>query len=313
MFGCRAFTLIELLASTALLMLLGVLSYSILASTSSAWKSHKARVGAFEGARAAFESLTTRLSQATLNTYWDYDDPADPQRYFRQSELHFVSGHATSLLPSVGNATLDAVFFIAPLGFTDNAAFDPLNKMLTACGFYVRFSDDPNRPDFLSGRIPSRYRFRLFQFLQPGEQLEIYNSPTGTAWFEDNVASWSFSMAENVLGLVIRAKYPTGSGDRMDYNYNSRNGSRTASTPMFNQLPPVVAVTMVVMDEDSARRLESGSAPPDVLPAANLFTNPAYYEDDLATWENKLAGKNVAYRVFSAEIPIRGAKWSSDP
>ena len=95
----RAFTILELLVSMAVLMLLAVLSQQILGSTATAWKSHKARLGAFEGARAAFDSLTSRLSQATLNTYWDYDNPAQPQRYLRQSELHFITGKASSLLP----------------------------------------------------------------------------------------------------------------------------------------------------------------------------------------------------------------------
>ncbi len=313
-----AFTIIEVLASTAVLMIVVVLTHSILSSTAEAWKANKARISAFEGARVAFEALTTRLSQATLNTYWDYDDPETPKRYLRMSELHFVMGRAANLIPGISDTSLDAVFFVAPLGFTETPSMEPLVKMLTACGFYVRFSDDPKRPGFLAGRVKSRYRYRLFQFLQPGEQLQIYATATGNAWFQNAVPAWSFPMVDNVLGLILRVKYPTSSGEKVDYAYDSRAGSHSKPTPTYNQLPPVIAATMVVIDEDSARRLAAqyGVDPPPVLPDGNAFTDPAHYEGDLRNWEQKLQGggglPKLTYRVLSAEIPIRGAKWSSD-
>lgn len=318
----RGFTLLEILVSIALFMLVAVISVSIISGISSAWKSHKARVGAFEGARVAFEMLTSRLSQATLNTYWDYDDPADPSRYLRRSELHFVMGRGTALLPStLTDVVGDAVFFIAPLGFTTDTQFRPLVKMLTACGFYVRFSNDLNRPTFLGSRIPDRYRFRLLQFLQPGEQLGIYGVPSGNTWFSGAsiVADNSFPMVDNVIGLILRAHYPTSSGNQTDYAFDSRNdgGSPANPPPNFNQLPPSVSVTMVVIDEDSAQRLAAKygqTAPPVGPPSPPRFTNPSDYDSDLAAWENQLKSftPKINYRILTAKIPIRGAKWSSD-
>ncbi|HRJ72547.1 MAG TPA: Verru_Chthon cassette protein C [Terrimicrobiaceae bacterium] len=316
----RGFTLLEVLVSAALLMIVTLMSYSIISSISSAWKGHKARLGAFEGARVAFELLTSRLSQATLNTYWDYNDPAKPTRYLRQSELHFVMGRGKDLLPSgVTDVVGDAVFFVAPLGFTTETQFRPLVKMLTACGFFVRFSAELNRPAFLGTRVPERYRYRLFQFLQPGEQLGIYASSSGGSWFSDAVAQNAFPMVDNVIGLILRANYPTSSGERSDYAYDSRDdgGSPADPPPNFHQLPPRVSVTMVVIDEDSARRLAGiygDTAPPIGPEPSTLFTTPAQYESDLIAWENQLKSFNprINYRILTAEIPIRGAKWSSN-
>jgi hypothetical protein len=73
---------------------------------------------------------------------------------------------------------------------------------------------------------------------------------------------------------------------------------------------------MVVLDEDSARRLAEihGDSPPPVLPDDEAFQDPDTFDEDLADWESKLQGLSprVNYRILTADIPIRGAKWSSD-
>lgn len=315
-----AFTLLELLVSVVLIMIVSLVSYSIINSISMAWRSHKARVSAFEGARVGFDLLTHRLSQSTLNTYWDYNDPENPTRYLRMSELHFIMGRGSDLIPSgLSNLVGDAVFFVSPLGFTSDSDLRPLSKMLTASGFFVRFSGEIDRPTFLDSRIPERFRFRLFQFLQSGEALRVYEDATGNNWFASAVATNAFPMVDNVIGLILRANYPTSGGEKAVYDYNSRNdeGNALKPGPQFHQLPPSISVTMVVIDDDSARRLADkfGTSPPPILPTPETrFTDPDQYEADLEAWEVELKSfqPRVAYRIFTANIPIRGAKWSSD-
>lgn len=322
--GCRCeseragFTLLELLVGVILLVILTSLSLSIFTATTSAWRANKARMSAFTEARVAFDTFTRRLSQATLNAYWDYDNRDAPTRYLRESELHFIQGKASALLPALSNTSTDSVFFVAPLGITDNPSYQSLAKMLTACGFYVRFGDIATRPAFLDGKVETPFRFRLYQFLQPGERLSIYASHQRTAWFQDDLANWSFSMADNVIGLILRVKDPDTSV--VSYSYDSRPATYPddppAPSPADNQLPPVVSATLVVIDEDSARRLAEkfGNDPPPVLPDSGAFSIPANYEEDIAHWEAKLKGfaPKIAYRIFTADIPLRGAKWSSD-
>jgi len=313
----KAFSLLELLVASAVLAILAGLTLSILTATTSAWNAHKARVNAFAEARVAFESLNQRLGQATLNTYLDYDNRGNPTRYLRKSELHFIQGKAADLIPFVPNTSTDAVFFAAPLGVCDDATYQPLVKMLSACGFYVRFGDVSNRPAFLNGKVEKRFRFRLYQFLQPGERLGVYASSQGTAWFQDDLLNWSFPMADNVIGLILRVKYPGPVGSAGLYSYDSRLNPTPSNPPAtFNQLPPVISTTLVVIDEDSARRLAAkfGESPPPILPDPTAFLDPAEYEKDISDWEVKLQSfvPKISSRVLTADIHLRGAKWSSN-
>ena len=76
-----AFTLIEVLLSTAVLAVLVVLFASMVAQTSALWKRTTGKVEQFRQARNGFERMTSQLAQATLNTYWDYDNPTTPTKY----------------------------------------------------------------------------------------------------------------------------------------------------------------------------------------------------------------------------------------
>lgn len=310
---CAGFSLLEVLVAGVVLVLVSVLSFSVIQGVSMAWKQQKERVGAFAKARVGFELLGERLAQATLNTYWDYDDPGSPTRYIRQSELHYLQGRASEL--GISGGVTDAVFFIAPLGFTQDSSMHPLFKMLTATGFFIRFSRDEARPTFLDGRFPPRWRYRLFQFLQPGEGLSVYaDTASPNSWFQTTLADHSFPLAENVIGLVLRARYPTQSATVESYVFDSRAASLGA--PQSHQLPPVVSVTMVVLSEESAGLLEDkfGDSAPPIAPPSTSFQDPEFFARDLGDWEEMLSTMQPAlnYRIFQADIPIRGARWSMD-
>ncbi|MEQ1853294.1 MAG: hypothetical protein ABMA01_17075, partial [Chthoniobacteraceae bacterium] len=89
-----------------------------------------------------------------------------------------------------------------------------------------------------------------------------------------------------------------------------------------NQLPPVVQVAMVAIDEPGAELLADkfGSDPFLGINYSTLFRNPSMLEDnpataapgdgDLAKLEAILAAKRISYRIFSTNVSIRGAKWS---
>jgi uncharacterized protein (TIGR02599 family) len=150
------FTLVELLVSTALLTGLMLILVSILDQTQKTWRFTRTKVEQFSGARAAFESMTRRLSQATLNTYWAYEYPNDdpsktPTKYVRQSELRFLSWPMRSIttpaLPPPEGITGEArathgVFFHAPLGFVEEARFKGLVNLLNTWGYFVEFNSD---------------------------------------------------------------------------------------------------------------------------------------------------------------------------
>ena len=160
-----AFTIVEMLVSTAILGLLMVLLLSTVDQTQRVWLRSSNKVSQFQASRTAFEALTRNLSQATLNTNYGYEmDPktGDPAFYKRESDLHFISGTAArSKLLGTDEATYPthAVFFQAPLGATaeqDDVGgeklqkYRALNSMLSAVGYYIKWGEDEQLPAFLA-------------------------------------------------------------------------------------------------------------------------------------------------------------------
>jgi uncharacterized protein (TIGR02599 family) len=336
--GARpGFTLVELLVAMVLLVFLMAVIFSIVNEVGRAWKTSTSKIEAFQDARAAFEAMTRRIGQATLNTYYDYFDATGksasepeydgtPVRYGRQSELHFVTGKA--LLPGqIGHA----IFFQSP-GGQAGPGFEPLHSLLNAGGYFVQFGSDDTgsslsgRPSFLSAQdIPLRHRFRLMEFSQPAEDLKVYDSAVAAnGWFRvplQKSPPEARVLAENVVALVILPKKPDHEEQEDDlagkprlgaaYEYDSRTSwSGTTQPASMNQLCPLVKVVMVTIDEASARRLQGDSTTAPDLGLGTLFQTAANLDTDLATLTQTLSAKHLNYRIFQTEIPLRAAKWN---
>lgn len=317
-----AFTILELLVATAILSVVLVVVVSVIGQASTVWRRSTDKIEAFQGARIAFDLLTRNLSQATLNTYLDYDDPSKPTKYLRKSELKFLS-QPSGTMGTAG--TGQGVFFQAPAGFTDDAAkFGGLEGLLNTCGYYVEFgSDSSTKPSFVTA--PDRYRYRLKQLLVPTENNKVYTA-TGVSdqsWITSFVAN-ALPVADNIIALIIRPQDPgmvtpaisgvTPPNLTTDYTYDTAASFTGSQSPTSNQLPPVVEVTMVAIDENSAKRIENGTSAPSVITAAlaGKFTNPAQYTADLKALETALnaATPPISYRVFTSAVPIRESKWT---
>ena len=131
-----AFTLIEVLVSAAILVAILGFMVTVADQTSRIMRTTTGKVEQFREARAGFERITTRLSQATLNTYWDYDNPTTPTRYERRSELRFVTGDAGDLLgaSNTNYRISHCVFFNAPLGLVKTDTYRGLGNVLNSVG-----------------------------------------------------------------------------------------------------------------------------------------------------------------------------------
>lgn len=184
------FTLVEMLVSmTVVALLMGVLLQTVF-QTQVIWTGARDRVEEFREARIAFEAITRRLSQASLNSVWDYDNPTAPTRYQRYSDLHFVSGPASlssggqGLLQTMDDAVTHAVFFQAPMGYAGEevgggeAKYNNMEELLNGWGFYVEYrSESLDRPDFLrrdEARYPQTWGFSLMEFRQPSESVPLF-------------------------------------------------------------------------------------------------------------------------------------------
>lgn len=107
-----------------------------------------------------------------------------------------------------------------------------------------------------------------------------------------------------------------------DYTYDTRRDTISTTTAPYqqleqNQLPPLMQVTMVAIDEPSAIRLAAqyGMNSPNLVGSApggaTLFTQTSNYAADLNTLTTYLTSIHVKYRVFTAQVPMANAKWST--
>ncbi len=355
------FTLVEVLVSAGIIVVLMVVLLGMTDQTQRLVRSTSAKVEQFQEARVGFEAMTRRLAQATLNTYWDYDNPTKPTRYIRAAELRFRSGPMRNLTGGTGpNGNLQpgqGIFFQAPIGMVDpiqSANLSSLDHLINTWGYFLEIGSDADKlPTFLQTAVDPRKRYRLMELMQPSEQLGIYTPsaqpPLATTWFAPFINATTDRpvrvLAENIVALIVLPRLSVGDEELWkkqkgsstgpilapNYQYDSSNSANVnRADPLLNtinQLPPVVQVVMVAIDEPSARRLEDlhGSDPylginysPDPLSGLNLFTNPASLDDnastgakgDLTRLQELLVSKKASYRIFSTNVSIRGAKWS---
>ena len=234
------FTLVELLVSMTVIAIMLVVLSQMTNALRTTISQTTSQLEEFRDARNAFETMTRRIGQATLNAYDDLDPTSTAgtaaTSYVRASELRFRSGSASDLFAGVtgtaGNLKhpTNAIFFQAPLGIassSNSSLYAGLNRLLNTCGYYIEWNSDLNqRPAFLaslSPPIPARYRFRLMELVEPTDNLSIYTYTSGlkTGATPPQTKSWTYT------GL-----------DWFQNPLNSDSPSATSPTP-----PPVHAVT----------------------------------------------------------------------
>jgi uncharacterized protein (TIGR02599 family) len=310
-----AFTILEVLvASAVFIMLLGLLM-STISQTSTVTRRATEKVSAFQGARSAFELLTSKLSQATMNSYWDYDSPTTPTKYIRKSELHFIVGPAgQDSLPGT-SGTGQAVFFQAPGGVTGDATYSGMDNLLNAFGYYIDYKEESGLA--FQTTAATTYRYRLMRSVVNTEYLEVYtdNSTLGSTWISGNNSA---VVAENIVYMAIWPRKATsedsaGNALTTTFAYNSRLNATSSPQPdTANQLPPTVQVTLVAIDETSAQRFCISSTAPTQISSAfsGLFTTSSVsqFESDLETLAQQLTAKGVNFRVFTTIVPMRESK-----
>ncbi|MDQ3621919.1 MAG: Verru_Chthon cassette protein C [Verrucomicrobiota bacterium] len=361
-----AFTLVELVVSLAIISMLALVLVAMTGQTSEVWGRARSKIDQFRGAREGFESMTRRLSQATLNTYLEYynangvtrnvqnSKSFEPKSYGRFSELRFISGPNDKLLEgSTAPRPTHGIFFQAPLGFVeDYEQFGALDNLLNTWGYFVEFNSDvESAPRFLrgqisSGALPERKRYRLMELMQPSETMLVYREAESHKWFQLPVLATTDRpvrpIADNIVALVILPRLAPNDTDPADasgntivpehalapeFEYDSTtDGEGTVDAKAHlntkHQLPPVVQVSMVAVDEASASRLADRfkNEPPDLKidsprqlfrKADQLKVPPSEGElSDLQTLEKNLVDLKCNYRVFTTAVSLKGAKWS---
>jgi uncharacterized protein (TIGR02599 family) len=150
-------------------------------------------------------------------------------------------------------------------------------------------------------------------------------------WFRDQMGSefegttMKRPIADNIIAAFFLPKFPDTDTRNFvlapDYLYDSRAWQYGPKTPQAefskNQLPPLIEVTMVAVDEKSMIRYQQQnpgekSQMPDFVPPSlfKRFNNYRSYLDDLEALKSSLDAKKIDYRVFSQTVPMRGSGWS---
>lgn len=259
-----------------------------------------------------------------------------PTKYLRKSDLRFVSGRTSDLVTNAGSEDRSpgqAVFFQAPLGVAHDAEYVGLDRLLCGRGYFVQYtSDDFFRPSILPPGIP-RYRYRLMEFSPPAEKNTIYNDDKGQ-WFasagietttEENPENRGLTrpIADNIVAMAILPQIednPAGNANSVfetKLSYDSLISDAGSGQGNQHRLPPLVKVILVAIDERSADRLSQaggGETPPFGTEVSSILNGDGMRTDINSAMEDIakiLRERRVNYRVFSATVALRGAKWSS--
>ena len=255
------FTLVELLVSITVLAVILLVSTQVFGGMRTVIARTSNQVAEFREARSAFETMTRRIPQATLNAYDDLDpatatsgSTGTASAYTRASELRFISGNAAALIGNSGTTgTLphptQALFFQAPLGYSNSSSQSGtsspnlvgLIQLLNTCGYFIEWNSDQSlRPAFLPASIPLRWRYRLMEMIEPTENLSVYNYTSGpdpaVTTPPLRSKSWGYTGKEwfqNALALPLTSGSQTPG--------STRPAHAIASNVIFLALLPMVA------------------------------------------------------------------------
>lgn len=256
----RAFTLVELLLSMAILSLLTLSIFEMMKHTQDSVTRQQSRAEEFREARAAVEAMSRTVSSSVMNSYWAYGDYSLANRvnYTRQSDNHFISGPASVLLPGTVEVKHGHCIFFqtsdgtAPLsGNVNNIVGAPYN-LVTCMGYYIDYGSDLDfRPSFIASDSianPERKRFRLMEFRLPAQNNILY-SPTlnlnglnsrsqALRWYQGPYAgsnSISFKdvsvpLADNILAMILQPRYVSVTTTTLSESASNRNENSVTTT-----------------------------------------------------------------------------------
>lgn len=300
---------------------------SVIGQAQRTWKSATSRLSQFREARQAFDTVSRNLRQAMINSYGDYlprdtpFTPPPPPFIIRNADLGIRFDRATSVVSGSSTAAElpgSAVVFQAPLGLTADEDYRPLKNLLCVRGYFVRFgSDEQFLPYGLRSRLQERFRYRLIEYAPPTETNPVYVAGGKGEWTtisESAGGDYMRVVANNVLALVLAPTFndgavgnaPTELGQSVQdpvYSFNSFELAEYNQRSTLHRMPSSTQVIMVAVDDESAARMLTGEASPDILRKAGAeFTNPQTIDRDVTTLRAYMNSQRYNFRIFSSNV-----------
>lgn len=236
----RGWTLFEVLVSVAVLGCLLVVISEALGTTQRSLSSTTATAHLASTRTEAVSALTSVLDRLALNTRPQFIEGT--AQITHTSDLHFVCGPVSELLPGMDDVVGDALFYQC------------LNRdgLVECGGFFTQFNDDSDtRPAFLSHQTPTQRHFRLMQWRQPPAQSTLFVNATATTrdavyrWFRDGVRQKDqlHVVADHVMAMWVRTEPVQRCYDTRRLQWEGATADALASA---SHLPAAITVRLLV-------------------------------------------------------------------
>jgi len=232
---CRAaFTLIELLASMAILGLIMVMLFSAFEQVSKAWLQGESRVQTFTQARAALDFMSKELSQAMVTTNITFLGNAN--------NLAFVA----PVNDAAGTVELMEIVYRPNWRGSQASLADPANIFTTALTtpWPAKLARRATDFDAASGPVPGtgqgwNYGLGQATAVRPWDFYPVAPSVVPNPnWPETSAYGRTAVLAENVT--MLHFDYYDANGNLMNPDY--WNSDRGLQTSWQNELPPATAI-----------------------------------------------------------------------
>jgi prepilin-type N-terminal cleavage/methylation domain-containing protein len=314
--GQRAFTLIEVLVSMAVLLLMVVLLHGILSGASGAWKLGEANKDRMQSARAISDFIANELESALLplnrtstNSLQLVVNPSGID-----SQVSSQVSHRDSIFWQSPLAVDQALGDVAEIGYFVrwDAQTNPQNPRAVLCRFFVNLTARNSatgavtaNPDFLISSAPNTWL--------SGNKSDVLNRVAPANPANDYLGLF----AENVIGMWVSCLDSGGQVITLDStgkvitparSFDSRTGYTDSllGARAACALPTMIDLSLVLIDARSAIRV----APAEMDSITKLVDASANADAfvDAALQNSALASFRSAFRAHRVRIHLRNSQ-----
>jgi prepilin-type N-terminal cleavage/methylation domain-containing protein len=298
--GQRAFTLIEVLVSMAILLLIVVVLHGILSSASGAWKLGEANKDRMQNARTISDFIANELESALLPI--NRTSTNSLQLVVNPPGISAEVSHRDSIFWQSPLAVDQALGDVAEIGyFVRWDKTNPQNPRAVLCRFFVNLTD--RNP--ATGTVTANPNFLISS--QPDSWLS--NDVINRVAPADAANDYLGLFAENVIGLWVSCldsggQIITASGTTFDSRTgytDSLLGAREACA-----LPTMIDLSLVLLDARSAIRV----GPAEMAAITGLVDTSENADAfvDAVLQNSTLASFRPAFRAHRVRIHLRNSQ-----